>query len=84
LLAFTGNISTKSFTPYKDGVQLTGWTWNSGTSYSWILIGTNEWNNSNTLDRYCGYMSAVIFENRKRTAQEVATYYNQTKSTYGL
>lgn len=84
LVAFTGNISSKNFTPYKDWVQLTGWTWNSGTSYSWILIGANEGNNSSTYDRFCGYMSAVIFENKIWTAQEVSDYYNLTKSNYGL
>lgn len=84
LLAFTGNISTKIFTPYKDGVQLTGWTWNSGTSYTWILIGANESNNSEPVDRFCGYMSAVIWENRQRTATEITDYYNQTKSLYWI
>lgn len=84
LLAFTGNISTKSFTPYKDGVQLTGWTWNSATSYTWILIGANESNNSEPVDRFCGYMSAVIWENRQRTATEISDYFNLTKSNYWI
>ena len=30
------------------------------------------------------YLSAVILENKVRTAQEISDYYNLTKSTYGL
>lgn len=35
-------------------------------------------------DKYKWYISNVILENKARTAQEVADYYNQTKATYGL
>ena len=35
-------------------------------------------------DKYIWYISNVILENKVRTAQEVADYYNQTKSTYWL
>ena len=37
------------------------------------------------LDRsWIGYLSNVIFEDKARTAQEVADYYNQTKANYWL
>jgi hypothetical protein len=56
------------------------------------------WTSSQTLDtqnslniwwRYASYyfdwkISEFIIENQARTAQEVADYYNQTKSNYGL
>ena len=38
--------------------------------------GGNEW--------FKGYVNEVIFEDKARTAQEIADYYNQTKSDYGL
>jgi hypothetical protein len=36
------------------------------------------------IKRYYWKMSKVIIENKARTAQEIAEYYNQTKSTYWL
>lgn len=30
------------------------------------------------------YLDEIIFENKERTAQEIADYYNKTKSNYGL
>ena len=31
-----------------------------------------------------GYLSEVIIENKTRPADEIAAYYNQTKSKYGI
>jgi len=83
LVAFVGDTTDGSYSAYKDGEYLNSWTWATG-SRNWIVIGTNEWNNSNSSDRFCGYMSAVIYENKQRTATEINDYYNQTKSLYWI
>lgn len=83
LITLVGNTSNGSYDSYKDGVYLNSWTWVTW-SKNWILIGANEWNNWSQSDRFCGYMSAVIFENTQRTASEIADYYNLTKSLYGI
>lgn len=69
--------------------------WNSldlsdSNSNSWATSFTptytnvwNEWNNA--ANRYfLWYMSNLIVENKERTAQEIADYYNQTKANYWL
>jgi hypothetical protein len=64
------------------------WVLNTSASPSYdISWDTNPlkiwayWNSS-----YCfyGYMSEIIIENKIWSAQEVANYYNQTKSLYGI
>lgn len=63
---------------------------NIHSSYSCsINAGTpsqiNIWNeyNNGASRYYNGWISNLILENKARTAQEVADYYNQTKSNYG-
>lgn len=58
---------------------------------SWTLSWLNTWNNTWNIWKYLswtvkfnGYMSEWILENKVRTAQEVADYYNKTKWNYWL
>lgn len=39
---------------------------------------------NNRWQRFYGYMSEFIAENKTRTDQEIASYYNSTKRNYGL
>jgi len=68
------------FTLYANWVSQWDWTTTAITSWTNFYIGgsTTSWWWWN------GYISNVIFENKARTAQEVADYYNQTKANYGL
>ena len=83
LVSFVGDTTDGSYDSYKDGEYLNSWTWVTG-SRNWILIGANEWNNSLSDDRFCGYMSAVIFENRQWSATEISDYFDQTKWDYWI
>lgn len=47
-------------------------------------IGTNFTLGNSSNRRLSCYVSNVIIENKARTAQEIANYYNLTKSNYGL
>lgn len=54
------------------------WSGAETTSVIWI-----SWDG--TTDRSMrGYVSNVIFEDKVRTAEEIADYYNQTKALYGI
>ena len=73
-------------------------TWNIYKNWSLYTTRTDWWNvvansiaiwtNSSASypqnNRFYGYLSNAIIENKTRTAQEVANYYNQTKSDYWL
>lgn len=52
------------------------------SSYPLRLMRTSSGTSSNYQVR--GYISEVIIENKTRTAQEIATYYDQKKSNYWL
>ena len=66
--------------------------------YNWVLQGTNTslspqtwwWftignaNINSTTDYWKWWISEVIVENKVRTDQEIADYYNQTKSDYWI
>lgn len=47
-------------------------------------IGVNDADSWTTPKYMNGYMSDLIIESKARTAQEIADYYNQTKSNYWL
>jgi hypothetical protein len=63
---------------YFDGIEYTIWSWYYNFGSDVILLRLwNDWATNVTF-------SDVILENAARTAQEIANYYNQTKSNYGL
>lgn len=65
---------------YIDGQLATSWTMTVNTNWTTLYLGRCTWDGT-YLD---GYISKFIVENKVRTAQEVADYYNQTKWNYGL
>lgn len=70
---------------YQNGVLI----WSMGTAGSvwitwWISVWTNCVASAATNERLIGGVSEFIIENKARTAQEIADYYNLTKSNYGL
>ena len=83
LVCIVGDSSNGSYESYKDWVYLNSWTWTTG-GRTWLVLWTNEGNFSSALDKFIGQMSRVIFENKKRTAQEIADYYDLTKWDYWI
>lgn len=63
------------------------WTADRGThllrNQIWITIWGKRWRNTIS-EKANGYISNVILEDKVRTDQEVADYYNSIKWTYGL
>lgn len=84
LICFVGNATNGTYDTYKDWVYVsstTGWvSWGA----TWIMIWANESNSSISWDRFCGYMSQVIWEDKQWTAQEISDYYDATKATYWI
>lgn len=81
LRTVTYNNSTQEMSLYKNNTMV-GQAQSWGTPYSslwyfclWVIW---YWWNSKL------YLSNCIVENKVRTAQEIADYYNQTKANYGL
>ena len=54
------------------------------TSASWIMVVLWSKSNYNYSEKYTWYISNVIVENKARTDQEVADYFNKTKSGYWI
>ena len=52
-------------------------------THPWIVIwwSDNPWSSA---DKFSWWISEVIYENKVRTAQEIADYYNQTKANYWI
>ena len=65
----TKTANNVSYSTDNNGYARIGW-WNNRTSWTWERWFSN------------GYVSGLIIENRARTDQDVADYYNQTKATY--
>ena len=66
---------------YKNWVQQTSWTWFTYNWYTWYQIW---WPFNNGRPYLTGNVSRVIVENKIRTEQEIADYYDKTKANYGL
>lgn len=83
LIVFVGNLTTWAWDGYKNWTYIKSWT---GTTWArhGIRLWWNEGNASNGTDAFYWAMSKLIFENRQRTAQEIADYFNQTKSLYWI
>lgn len=73
------------FTLYRNWTQeWNSWTYTINTQGTtlrlwWPRVSWDSW-----WDKFEWYMSRFIFEDKARTAQEVADYYNLTKSNYWL
>ena len=86
LLTFTSTGNTFNF--YVNWTSVwsnSSWTINTreiSSSYPLRLMRSNISTSSNYQVR--GYISEVIIENKTRTADEIADYYNQTKWNYWL
>ena len=67
---------------YADWQQLASWdgTYSADTQY--FYIGNDPSNVASYA--WSSYFKDYIMENKARTASEIAEYYNQTKSNYGL
>lgn len=66
---------------YIDWVQYQTLTNNLPNAQTWLYIGCSY---SDTNHQLTWCLSNLIIENKTRTAQEVADYYNQTKGNYGV
>ena len=66
---------------YRNWELIISGTWKSPTIWSNLRIWTNV---STGTDYWKGWLSEVIIENRAWTAEQVAWYYNQTKSQYWI
>lgn len=81
------SISSWIATCYRNWTQVASY---SVYSFSWNLtyfrLNTVWYAGSYSLSHYAadGRMSALIIENKTRTAQEISDYYNQTKSLYWI
>jgi hypothetical protein len=84
LHAVTNDGTTLSY--YKNGSYITGKTstmfLNMTDATLWCIWGLKY--GSQYLSKLQGGMSNIIVEDKARTAQEIADYYDQTKSTYWL
>ena len=74
--------TNKTASMYKNWelVSTVSTTWYSlFTNCNWVSVWFSPFNSSAS-----EYLSEMIFENKKRNAQEILNYYNQTKSNYWL
>ena len=85
-VCYTYNYATKTYKAYInwikdiDGTKTTQYTVASWNLYAWALA-----NDPSALNyRVQWKLSEYIIENKARTAQEIADYYNRTKSLYGI
>ena len=69
------------------------WTQVASNSTTWTIILDSGYNciwgryrnyYSDYVNRFIGYMSEFIMEDKSRTASEVANYYNSTKANYWI
>lgn len=76
--------SDKTWAYYLNGVYQNTQSNSTQASYSnsWIVLGTRDNLSTGYGDKWSWWMSNLIIENKAWTAQEVADYYDQTKSNY--
>ena len=60
------------------------WNLSWSNSISWYLKSTLNWFLNKRVDNQWMYFWDIILESKVRTAQEVADYFNQTKSNYWI
>ena len=77
-LIYTYDGSTQKL--YNNGTLIAQQNITLGTGNNTLYI----WASSNWWDKFSWNLSNLIIENKVRTAQEIADYYNQTKSNYWL
>jgi hypothetical protein len=83
LITMTGDLSDWSFIWYKDWEKVCEWTWYS-RAISWLSIWWKEQYPASSVDRFRGYMSDLIFENKITSQDEISEYYRLSKSKYNL
>lgn len=83
LVCFVWDVTTGNFTSYLDGVSVSSWIGLSW-SMSWIVIWAKENDYTHSDDRFKWNMSAIIWENKQRTSQEISDYYDLTKWDYWI
>lgn len=71
---------------YKDGVQIysDSYTYNSPSQKVCLWCFYNSWATNAREESFNWKLWDVIVENKARTAQEIADYYDLTKSLYGI
>lgn len=71
---------------YKDGVQIysDSYTYNSPSQKVCLWCYYSSWATNYRDEAFDWKLWDVIVENKARTAQEIADYYDQTKSLYGI
>lgn len=86
-IVYTCKDGTNNNKIYINWQQVAQWTWtstprgySSATFNLWTYVGCSSNNN----ERFNGNLSQFILEDKVRTAQEIADYFNATKSNYGL
>lgn len=83
LYTVTWNFSTWQYIWYIDWVVNNSWSWNPITPWVWVAIWCPDAiSQSWQADKYNGWMSNVIVEDKIRTAQEVSDYYTLTSWDY--
>lgn len=79
--------NSKEWKIYVDGVLCATNTF-SWTYETWntVTLWSKSYSNggSQYSEKFNGYVSEAIFEDRVRTATEISNYYNKTKSTYWI
>ena len=68
---------------YRNASEIASWTITTNISSTDFTIGSFNYQNT-FYQSFYWYLSEFILEDKARTAQEVADYYNQTKSLYGI
>lgn len=72
------------FVYYRNWAYVWEWTYTINTQWTEFRIGWPRTSGDAWWDRFSGYMSWFILENKWWTEQEAVDYYNTTKSTYWL
>lgn len=70
-------------TVYRNASEIASWTITTNISATDFTIGSFN-SRSTYYQSFYWYLSEFIVEDKVRTAQEIADYYNQTKSLYGI
>ncbi len=77
--------SSSTFTLYQDGVSKWTWSYNISTSWNTLRIWwLTAWASGSYIYAWKWWIRDFIIEDKARTADEISTYYNKSKSDYWL
>lgn len=82
LVTFTRNWTSTAL--YINGSLIWTWTGDKTWIHNIRFKLNNAGDTSSSTYSNNTYLSELIWEDKERTAQEIADYYNQTKSLYGI